>query len=121
MKFGFDIPADFGSRGSVSITGSYSGSVVSDTMSSFSTTECHDETTTCDKRYFWQWQFTNNFAIDGDGPVVAATLSPHKICTDVAQPCCLPGTYSTDPTKCDLVPNSPNLCGKLLNESILLV
>jgi len=87
------------------ITASYSRETVHTESSSFRNSWCTDERTTCDKTYLWQWTFSSNF--DNLGPVVTRG---HYACTDEPFPCCMPGTFSTNPRKCDLNPRAPNTC-----------
>jgi hypothetical protein len=87
------------------ITASYSRETVHTESSSFTNTRCTDKATTCDKTYLWQWTFSSNF--DNLGPVVTRG---HYACTDEPVPCCMPGTFSTNPRKCDLNPRAPNTC-----------
>merc|ERR1712232_255094 len=90
------------------VTAGVSASLVTSSKSSFEMTSCEQQEYTCDKAYLWQWVFTTN--VDHKGMVMTETA--HQVCTDQAHPCCLPTSFSIDPTKCDLDPNKPHWCAE---------
>jgi hypothetical protein len=81
--------------------------VMTDIKDSFEVTTMSKRTFSCSMTNLFQWQMTTNFDTP-DSP--STTHSAAMICTNVAKPCCLPMTFSSDPTKCDLDPTAPNSC-----------
>jgi len=83
-----------------------SKTILQDTRESF-VTDITWKTFTCNSTYLYQWVFESRF----DTPSSPTTTHTSvMVCTDVVAPCCLPFTFSKDPTKCDLHPDAPNTC-----------
>jgi hypothetical protein len=93
----------------LSISNTWSSQVMHDTKDSFEVTTMEKRSFTCDKDNLYQWQMTSSF----DDPVTpVTTFTSYMACTDDFAPCCLPGTFSKDPSVCDLKPDAPNNCHK---------
>lgn len=105
MSAGFEFDG-FSGGATNTITSSFSESVVTSSSTNFKTSRCDKTLYPCSKGYLWQWTFTSNF--DGLGTVF--THGGAIVCTHVPNPCCLPGTFSDDPSKCDRDPKAPNTC-----------
>jgi len=98
-----------GFSSSLSISNTWSSEVMHDTKDSFEVTTMEKRSFTCDKDNLYQWQMTSSF----DDPVTpVTTFTSYMVCTDNFEPCCLPGTFSKDPSRCDLKPEAPNNCNK---------
>jgi len=95
----------FGSHNTDTLTveKDWAGSVVKSSSQAFETTDCETTTTTCEKTYFMNFVLSASM-LPGDE---SKTYGPDYVCVDEL-PCCLPGTYTNDPSYC---PDSPNLCG----------
>jgi len=102
MGFSFD-----GFSAGLSISNTYSKSVMHDSKDSFEVTTLQTKHFTCDKDNLYQWQMTSNF---DDPSAPSSTFTSFMACTDNFEPCCLPGTFSNDPTVCDLKPEAPSSC-----------
>merc|ERR1712003_299354 len=93
----------------LSISNTWSTQVMHDTKDSFKVTKMEKRSFTCDKKNLYQWQMTSSF----DDPISpVTTFTPYMACTDSFEPCCLPGTSSSDPNVCDIKPDAPNNCNK---------
>jgi hypothetical protein len=109
LKYSFD-----GFSTSTTVSSSWSRAVMTDIKDSFEVTTMSKRTFSCSMTNLFQWQMTTNFDTP-DSP--STTHSAAMICTNVAKPCCLPLTFSSDPTKCDLDPAAPNSCP---NQTLLI-
>lgn len=95
-----------GSSEDLSISGSYAHTVATSTSSSFEKKDCSTVDRSCSKNYFYQWQIQTQLGThDPD-----TTKTGVVVCTDAAEACCMPGTFSDDPSDCDLDRNAPNTC-----------
>lgn len=88
----------------VSVSSSYSQKAVQTSSYSFSNTRCETIRSSCYKRGLWQWTFSSNF--DGKGYV---STGGNFECSD-EEPCCLPGTFKSNPAICDDDWSAPNRC-----------
>lgn len=105
LNLGFKLKG-FGVSADREISGSYSHSVTEHTSSSFERTDCSDITRHCDKKYFYQWEVQTTMGTRTPD----TTLTEEWWCSDSPIACCLPGTFSSDPSDCDLDRNAPNTC-----------